>query len=226
MIRYADLVNPETPLILGVPLEKFSLGHVLHLHKAKSLFLNQDTLLPQVLADGTTPEELAVIESELRKAIPVCAFSYEDYDALTKGNMETEVETTSIFFPKKAKAIGLPEYLGNWNAHINAMAENGLVNLNQSKNIFQSCMATAFEPIQVQYKNTHDNELGPTSDWTSILMDGLLSEGMAMTKILNQPLRLSMFHFFKIGERNGTLKFLSDVEQDFMALKGGEKPHA
>jgi hypothetical protein len=214
MIRYAELLNNDAPLLLGVRLRPFSLGHVIHLQNEKSLFVNPSytAILPPV--DISSSEKLAYLQNimmELMKAICICAFTFEEFNQLKEGTLYVDDEKCYI---------DLFDYMARWNLVIEQLNKTNTINLMQTLYLFNEYLKDGYQMPGETEQVGETNGEPVTKDWITVLVESLVSESRTETQLLNQPLKLTFLQYCMLGERNGQIRFMpqDEIELRNMAI--------
>lgn len=208
MVRYADMLSVDAPLLLGVQLMPLTLGHVLHLQENDSLFVSPIKF--QVL-ESTDPKEnfkrLQGLMVELLLAIAICSRTYDEFN---------ELKTIGID-DGNGKRLKFGEYFGEWRKAVDALIESKQVNLLETAEILNRYIERAYFCPDYQDLRENPNQSGSSDNWTHTVTLTLCSEmNTTEEKVRNQPLLVSLFHFYKIAERNGLIHLENELETKLM----------
>ncbi len=200
MRSYAELCNGDGPIVLGQRLLPLTLGHVIHLTNADSLFLRNFKLkLPE------TKEQLlgftVRIMAELGKALAICSMTFEQYDA-----WQWDVKAQRKWYRQLSKDI-------------EAFAAIGKLDLLDSVYILNEYVEAAHKSPRFLPTASKGSTSAPpsTQEWYVPLICSLCSAyHLSKLEVLNQPLQVSIIDFYTNAQANGEGRIVNDSEADLI----------
>jgi len=241
-MKFADMLGENTPTVMGIKLRPYCLGHVVHLQQENSLFLT--TVRFQIL-ENVTPQEnvkrMSYVALELAMAALICGMTYEECT-----HFKECVETLKCLTPdekKELKRLNKPnkrqqvfktygktveelaqveKVYGDFDRTIKKLVKSGQMNLLFEVNKFNAYTENGSQFPDYDTVNKGEvHQSGTNDNWTHNVRSTLLAEtNLSQTEIYNQPLQVTLFDFFKCAERNGMVKFTTDIQQQLKKQAG------
>jgi hypothetical protein len=208
------MLSVDAPLLLGVKLRPLSLGAVIHLQDKESIFISP-VKTPLLATDHKQSlANLTNVVNELIVALTICSLTYEEFNDLLNDHLWVDDEQ---------EYISMTEYMDRWNESVKTLLKNDSVNIIQSINMFNKYLENGYKKPECESVNQGGPDIINTCDWMTTLVETLTTEKNITTKeVLDQPLKLTFLQFYKIGEKNGCIHFMTDDELQMreLAVKG------
>lgn len=218
MLKYSDMLSVDAPLLLGVKLRPLSLGHVIHMQEQECIFISPVKVQMLTQEDKRDLlDNLQLITNELIVALTICSLTYDDFNALCENHLWVE--------DRKAY-ITMQEYMSEWSETVKQLGDKGEVNIVQSVQLFNRYLDEGYKMPDCENISRGEERLNesPNSvDWITTLVETITSEkSVTVKEVIDQPLKLTFLQFFKLGERQGAIHFVSEEERALreLATKG------
>lgn len=218
---YTDRVLQPTPVIMGLKLLPFTLGHSMILKRAKSEFMVGSIESLQALNNNAMILELVF-------AIMVCSTTYDELQTeIHNGNFNNEVKK---YFKFIRKQLNLPKY--KWQMWLRRIIKKLFPFLKDKKPFFLVAEVKTFldyikagtsAPSYEVNKTESDIQTNPIEPEEAIISTLMTDCGFSRSECLNLPLSETLSAYLLYAYKQGTIDLLSKEVVELMKPKAHGK---